>query len=328
MKSCLLSLLFLPFPLFAADIPEPPPFVKLVVDPVPEPAAAAPARLAFEPEMVDIPAGTFTMGCDGNRDDVEGGCDSDEKPTHKVSLGAFKLSKTEVTVVQFRAFVDATGYKTTAEEKGSCWSYDEKGSWSEVKGNSWRKLGFDQGDDHPVACVSWNDTQKYLEWLNGETKPEKPYRLPSEAEWEYAARGNQAKGDKDGAYPWGQKGSDGCDYANMADKKAKAKNPSWTTADCDDGYLYTAPIGKFKPNGYGLYDMHGNVWEWCQDWYGSEYYKSSPASAPEGLKEGTNRVLRGGSWYNSPWFVRSAYRHNSTPDYWSSHVGFRLAQGQ
>lgn len=302
--------------------PAPPPATK------PEPAAAK-AQSPLEPEMVPIPAGSFTMGCDGKRDDVEGGCEDDEKPAHKVTLAAFKLAKTEVTVAQFRAFADATGYRTTAETAGSCYSLDEKGAWGEVKGNSWRKLGFQQTDNDPVACVSWDDAQKYLEWLNGEIKPEKPYRLPTEAEWEYAARGDQSKGDKEGAFPWGQKGSDGCSFANMADQAAKEKYPDWTwVTSCNDGYIYTAPVGSFKPDGYGLYDMQGNVWEWVQDRYADDYYKSSPASAPQGPGSGSARVIRGGSWGFGPWFVRSAYRFRNSPDFRDFNVGFRLSQGQ
>ncbi|MBU0655169.1 MAG: SUMF1/EgtB/PvdO family nonheme iron enzyme [Gammaproteobacteria bacterium] len=292
--------------------------------PQPAPAAvetAPPARKSFEPEMVIVPGGTFTMGCDGARDDVEGGCQNDEKPAHQVTLDAFKLAQTEVTVAQFRQFVEKTGYKTTAETEGSCWSLDEKNSWSDVKGNSWRQLGYQQTDNDPVACVSWNDANAYIDWLKKETG--KPYRLPTEAEWEYAARGG-----KGGAYPWGQQGSAGCGYANMADQTAKEKFPNWLIADCNDGYIYTAPVGKFQPNGYGLYDMHGNVWEWVQDrWH--DDYKGAPVDG--GFWESGDsaaRVLRGGSWSLTPRRVRSAYRFNSPPGPRSRTFGFRLASGQ
>lgn len=272
--------------------------------------------------MVSIPGGTFTMGCDENRDNVEGGCSDDEKPPHEVTLTAFQMAKTEVTVAQFRAFIEATSYKTTAETAGSCYSLDEKGSWSDVKGNSWRKLGFTQTDNDPVACVSWDDANAYIDWLKKETG--KPYRLPTEAEWEYAARG----GKDDAAYPWGQKGSDGCRYANMADQKAKEKYPELTTTECNDGYIYTAPVGKFQPNAYGLYDMYGNVLEWVKDWYAGDYYKSSPASAPQGASTGTDRMLRGGAWIINAQFMRSALRFNGRPDDRRNFVGFRPAQGQ
>jgi hypothetical protein len=134
--------------------PKPAPIAPAEPTSIPIPAVSVATKQPFEPDMVDIPAGTFTMGCDGKRDDVEGGCSDDEKPAHKVTLKAFKMATTEVTVAQFRQFVDETDYKTTAETEGSCWSLDEKGSWADVKGNSWRKLGFEQTDNDPVACVT------------------------------------------------------------------------------------------------------------------------------------------------------------------------------
>jgi formylglycine-generating enzyme required for sulfatase activity len=255
--------------------------------------------------MVAIPAGSFTMGCDGKRDDVEGGCNNDEKPAHKVSISAFRMAKTETTVAQFRAFVGATGYKTTAEEKGSCWSYDAKGNWEDVKGNSWRKLGFEQGDNHPVACVSWDDTQVYLKWLNKASG--KIYRLPTEAEWEYAARGGT-----DTAYPWGN-------------AIGKGKANCWKDL-CGDKFDYTSPVGSFAENPFHLRDMHGNVWEWVSDWLGD--YAAEPQQDPQGANKGTYRVLRGGSWHNAPEHVRSANRFISTPADRNDIVGFRVAQGQ
>jgi len=250
----------------------------IVIPPVPAPPKQPePKSLPSEPEMIDILAKdskpvSFTMGCKEGRDDVEGGCDSDEKPAHKVTLTKpYKLAKTEVTVSQFRAFVEATGYKTTAEEKGSCWSWAD--GWKEVKGNSWRKLGFEQGEDHPVACVSWDDAQAYVDWLKKETQ--NPYRLPTEAEWEYAARGG-----KESAYPWGQ---------------SIGKNNANCSGDlCGDKFEYTSPVDSFAANPFGLKDMHGNVWEWVSDWYGG--YAAQPQQDPKGSSSGIFRVLRGGAW--------------------------------
>jgi formylglycine-generating enzyme required for sulfatase activity len=268
-----------------------------------------PARLPFEPEMADIPAGSFTMGCDPKRDDVEGGCFDDEKPAHKVTLNAFKMGKYEVTVAQFHQFVEETDYKTTAETEGSCYSLDEKGSWSYVKGNSWRKLGFDQTDNDPVACVSWNDTQKYLEWLNGKIKPDKPYRLPTEAEWEYAARGGT-----DSAYFWGNAIGKG--------------NANCANSSCGDKFDYTAPVGSFAANVYGLHDMNGNVWEWVLDTWHDDY-KGAPADGSAWESGGSaDRVLRGGSWGSSARGVRSALRYDHAPGYRFIDFGFRLASGQ
>jgi Uncharacterized conserved protein len=283
----------------------PPATAPAVAPPVTSSKKSEPKKLPFEPEMVEIPTGEFTMGCDGKRDDVEGGCSDDEKPAHKVKISTFKLAKTEVTVAQFRAFVDATGYKTTAEEKGSCWSLDAKGSWSDVKGNSWRKLGFKQDDDHPVACVNWDDAQAYVDWLKKETQ--QPYRLPTEAEWEYAARGG-----KEGAYPWEQ---------------SIGKNNANCLGDlCGDKFEYTSPVGSFAENPFGLKDMHGNVWEWVSDWKGA--YAAEPQQDPKGASSGTHRVLRGGSWDSDGRFVRSAFRDDRTPDARNNVIGFRPAQGQ
>ncbi|OQX05258.1 MAG: hypothetical protein BWK73_34100 [Thiothrix lacustris] len=243
------------------------------------PTAVIPASDVPEPEMVSIPAGTFTMGCDGKRDDVEGGCSDDEKPAHKVSISAFQMAKTEVTFDQWDAC-----------EKAEVCPHAEDEGWG--RGNL------------PVINVSWDDiTQKYIPWLNKETG--KTYRLPTEAEWEYAARGGT-----DTAYSWGNaiwKGNVNCD--NSA---------------CGDKFDYTAPVGSFAANGYGLHDMNGNVWEWCQDWYTSDYYASSPASNPKGAVRGASRVLRGGSWFYDAQYVRSAYRLHFTPGYRFNFMGFRL----
>ncbi len=297
-------------PVVSPSVATPPTPTPAVVPPVIPPQPPEPKTLPSEPEMVDIiPEGSkpvsFTMGCEEGRDDVEGGCVSDEKPAHQVTLTKpYKLAKTEVTVAQFRDFVKATDYKTTAEQKGSCWSLNAKGSWEDVKGNSWRKLGFKQDDDHPVACVSWDDAQAYVKWLSKETG--KSYRLPTEAEWEYAARSG-----KEGAYPWG---------------RSIGKNNANCSGDlCGDKFEYTSPVGSFAANSFGLKDMHGNVWEWVSDWSGD--YAANPQQDPEGASSGANRVLRGGSWSYGP-DVRSAYRLISSPDIRGSNFGFRPAQGQ
>jgi formylglycine-generating enzyme required for sulfatase activity len=154
-----------------------------------------------------------------------------------------------------------------------------------------------------VINVSWDDiTQKYIPWLNKETG--KTYRLPTEAEWEYAARGGT-----DTAYPWGNAIGKG--------------NVNCNNGSCGDKFEYTAPVGSFEANGYGLSDMHGNVWEWCEDWHGD--YASSPVSNPKGAASGADRVVRGGSWGDFAQFVRSARRDYNTPDARGIGLGFRLA---
>lgn len=272
-------------------------------------------RLPYEPIMREIPAGKFVMGCD---DKKEKGCQDDEKPPRTVSISKFLLAKTEVTVAQFRAFVEAKNYKTTAEKKGSCYSLDEKGKLS-GKGNSWKKLGFEQGDDHSVACVSHDDAKAYVSWLSDKTG--KKWRLPSEAEWEYAARaGIQIP------YYWDESAEKGCKFANMADKKAKTVFSNWSVADCDDGYVYTAPVGRFKANSLGLFDMYGNVWEWVEDkWHNS--YEGAPTNGRAWISgDSSNRVLRGGSWLDTPQNLRSAPRNFSAPGSRLNFFGFRPAQ--
>jgi formylglycine-generating enzyme required for sulfatase activity len=251
----------------------------------------------LEPVMEDIPAGTFTMGCDDERDNVEGGCYDGEKPAHKVTLNGFQMAKTETTVGQYMACVDA----------GACPQpeWQEKGSEYNIKTGTndlYKKFGNAlSAPNYPVVGVSWDNAKAYAEWLSKETG--KSYRLPTEAEWEYAARGGT-----DTAYPWGNaigKGNANCDNSS-----------------CGDKFEYTAPVGSFAANGYGLNDMNGNVWEWCQDWYGD--YSSSSVSNPKGVSSGTYRVLRGGAWDSYAQFVRSASRNYGTPGSRNYNIGFRL----
>ena len=261
------------------------------------------------PQMVYIPAGSFRMG------DIQGGGDSDEKPVHRVSVSAFLLGQTEVTVGQFRAFVDASGYKTEAEQGDGCYVY-ENGSWDWRSGKNWRNPGFKQSAEEPVVCVSWNDAQRYIEWLSKKTSSQ--YRLPTEAEWEYAARaGSETK------YFFGNSTSDLCRYANGA---ANETDFSWRNKDCRDGYKRTAPTASFTANAFGLYDMHGNVWEWTQDCLNSSY-QGAPSDGTAWLSGNcSRRVLRGGSWSINPNYLRSANRINNSTGNRYDNLGFRLAR--
>ncbi|OQX12334.1 MAG: hypothetical protein BWK73_15255 [Thiothrix lacustris] len=270
-------------PIVSSPVATPPTPASAVVLPATPPQPPEPKTLPFEPEMVAILAGKFTMGCDGKRDDVEGGCSDDEKPAHQVTLKAFQMGKYEVTFDQWDAC-----------EKAKACPHAEDQGWG--RGN------------RPVINVSWDDiTQKYIPWLNQETG--KTYRLPTEAEWEYAARGGT-----DTAYPWGNaigKGNANCDNSS-----------------CGDKFEYTAPVGSFAANGYGLNDMNGNVWEWLQDsWHGD--YKGAPVDGSAWESGGSaSRVLRGGSWDNDAQGVRSANRGHYTPGIRSYSLGFRLASGR
>ena len=250
------------------------------------------------PQMVYIPAGSFRMG------DIQGGDDSDEKPVHSVSVKAFLMSTTEVTVGQFRTFVKASSYKTEAEQGDGCYVY-ENGSWDKLSKANWRNPGFKQSANEPVVCVSWNDAQRYVDWLNKETGEQ--YRLPSEAEWEYAARaGSETK------YSWGN--SIGRNKANCDGCGSRWDNSQ------------TAPVGSFAANAFGLYDMHGNVWEWTLDCW-NDSYEGAPSDGTAWLSgDCGRRVLRGGSWNVNPYVLRSANRFNLTTGDRVNNFGFRLAR--
>ena len=274
------------------------------------------------PEMILIEAGRFTMGSP----DSEPGRQKDEGPQRKITLvRPFALARCETTVAEFRLFVEETGYVTEAETGKGCFALNDAGTQSEQrKDRHWRDPGFPQTDAHPVVCVSWNDAQAYAEWLGRRTGQH--YRLPSEAEWEYAARAGSTT-----SRFWGDDPNAGCAYANAADRALKRRYPEnrWLTAACDDGTVYTASAGSFKRNAFGLSDMLGNVWEWVQDCYGGNLV-SVPAdgTAWEGAqgKDCARRVLRGGGWSDRPGNVRSADRDRIHPDGANAFLGFRLAR--
>ena len=228
-------------------------------------------------EMVLIPAGSFAMG-DAMNEPEE--WMENARPVHKVELDAFYMDIHEVTVGQFREFVNQSGYK-----------YPDFG-WDEVA-----KISPD--DDYPMMYVNWNDATAYAEWASK--------RLPTEAEWEYAARGG-LEGQR---YPWG-------DEAPTAERANYNANVGETTI-----------VGSYPANGYDLYDMAGNVWEWCQDWYKEDYYSKSPVNNPQGPEDGSHRVLRGGSWNSDTSALRVDYRSefNPLPKVRDFINGFRCVSG-
>jgi formylglycine-generating enzyme required for sulfatase activity len=216
---------------------------------------------------------------------------TDERPAHRVELSAYYLDRHEVTNAQFAAFVKATGHRTAAEEAGTPESED---------GISWRRpFGAPARPDHPVVYVTWRDAWAYCAWKGG--------RLPTEAEWEKSARGTDGR-----LWPWGRGFDPG-------------RGNFWGVAD---GYEGLAPVGAF-PGGaspYGVLDLAGNVWEWCADWYGENYYATGPAQDPQGPEAGTYKVLRGGSWINHPGSLRAINRFKVLPVERSAYVGFRCAR--
>jgi len=296
-------------------------FVSLSPRPDAQMPVAAPSRHAIE--QVRIPAGTFVMGdSSGDRNPADG-----EVPLHEVALDAFDMDATSVTNADFAAFVEATGYVTEAESFGFSAVFhlaveaeeeDVLGVppgtpwWYGVKGADWRHPGGRNStfiDDHPVVHVSWNDAQAYCAWAGR--------RLPTEAEWEYAARGGLA-GKK---FPWGDEPVDeGGWRANIFQGTFPTENT------LEDGFLTTAPVRSFEPNGYGLWQPIGNVWEWCEDWFDPNAYRRSEAHDPRGPERGQARVLRGGSYLCHDSYCnryRNAARSQNTPDSSMGNAGFR-----
>ena len=265
-----------------------------------ESRASAKKRSQTAPEgMVYVQGGAFVMG---SPPDV--GHD-DESPAHEVCLNGFYIDKYEVTNAQFKQFVDTTGYVTDLEKDPSS-----------ALGRNWRqpygsKSSADDMLDHPVVCVTWKDANIYAQWAGK--------RLPTEAEWEKAARGTDAR-----VYPWGNTPLTG-ELSNIADKSAGLR---WSDSSLDDNYQHTAPVGSFPSgkSGYGAYDMAGNVWEWGLDWWGSDYYADSPVQNPTGPETGDFRVIRGGSWFDFLEGAKTPYRMYFRPQGASADIGFRCVR--
>ncbi len=264
------------------------------------------------PELVVVAAGTYMMGSPAS----EEGRYDDEGPRHRVTIGEpFAVGVYEVTRGEYGRFVATTG----RGPGGSCWEW--YGEWKEVSGRSWRNPGYAQTDRHPVACVSWNDAVAYVRWLSRKTG--ESYRLLSEAEWEYAARA----GTRTARY-WGESSASQCRYGNGADQALKRQDSEWKwiVAECDDRYHHTAPVGSYEANEYGLYDVLGNLWEWTADcWNGS--YAGAPSDGRAWEKgECGRRVARGGSWLDTPWDLRAAFRNWDGTGNRDSNFGFRVAR--
>jgi len=267
------------------------------------PAPARPAEERFtEPlaglEFILVPGGAYSRG------DFSGKGLAQERPAHAVSVSDFYLSRTEVTVAQYRAFVQATGYRTEAERAGGVVDIDPV-MMAPVKraGISWSSPGFPQDDRGPVVWVSWNDAAEYTLWLARATG--KSYRLPTEAEWEFAARergrdlpwSGTAEPERAGEYVWSAENSGGVPH----------------------------PVGGKRANALGFHDLCGNVWEWCMDWQAPYSASSETLHDPKGAFDGRFRVLRGGSWRVGREIARTTYRNGYRPDYAHASIGFRVA---
>ncbi|TFB56772.1 formylglycine-generating enzyme family protein [Cryobacterium tagatosivorans] len=275
-------------------------------------------------EQAALQGGRFLMGDstgDGNRPDGE-------TPVHQVEVAPFSIDVTSVTNADFARFVDATGYVTEAESFGFSAVFhlavealrDEIMGpatgvpwWYGVRGADWRHPGGSESsvdglDDHPAVHVSWNDAVAYCDWA--------ARRLPTEAEWEFASRGGL-----DGArYPWGEDLMAPHWRVNIFQGEFPNRNTS------EDGWSTTAPVRSYEPNGYGLWQTVGNVWEWCADWFDASYYLRSPLTSPTGPSEGASRVMRGGSYLCHSSYCnryRNSARSSNTPDSSMGNAGFR-----
>ena len=263
------------------------------------------------PELVVVPAGTYRMGSPAS----EVGRLTREGPVHEVHIvNPLAMGVHEVTRGEFSEFVADTGHSTG----DSCSTY-ENGEWQSRRGRTWRSPGFDQTDSHPVVCVSWSDAKAYVAWLSRRTG--QAYRLPSEAEWEYAARAGTRT-----ARHWGESDASQCQYANGRDQAFVRRYGDFDAISCNDGHAATAPVGSYKANGFGLHDVAGNVWEWVEDcWH--ESYEGAPAYG-EAWETGScqYRMRRGGSWHIEPRFLRSASRGTSESPVRGFWGGFRVAR--
>lgn len=272
-------------------------------------------------EFVYIPGGCFKMGQTEEetaqliKDEGKDLYDkrySRELPQHEVCVDSFYMGKFEVTLGEWQKFIKATNYRTDAEKNTERKGCGLATSWQNYReGLYWNDVGFSQSDRHPVGCISYNDAIEFIVWLGRQNKTN--YRLPTEAEWEYAARA----GTTDAAY--GMNVSDNiCKYANFSDRSRDLSKLSL----CNDGYVESAPVGSFQPNKFGLYDMLGNVYEWTSDWFEKGYYGKSPKDNPSGAPPGNTRIFRGGGWSRK--HVRFAMRNDLQPWFRITESGFRL----
>jgi formylglycine-generating enzyme required for sulfatase activity len=279
--------------------------------------------------MVLIPPGEFMMGSTTEQAAQASRWDpalkkeavNSEQPLHRVRITRpVYLSAHEVTRGQFARFIRATGYKTVCERPtGQGIGLDPaNGKFVADRKYNWRNAGFAQDDTHPVVNVTWRDAMAFCTWLTWQE--DRTYRLPTEAEWEYACRAGTAT-----LFSSGDDLAGLAKVANLSDEAAKQKFPRWRAIQARDGFVYSAPVGSFSPNAFELFDMHGNVREWCADWHAADYYTKSPDSDPLGPPSGTTRIFRGGGWTSTAADCRSASRGELKPTGAGINLGFRVA---
>jgi len=259
--------------------------------------------------------------------DKPAGCFADEYPRHRVRITqSFYLGKFEVTIGQFRRFSSETGYRTEAEADGQGgWGYNPETGKCEGRRPiyNWQTPGYPQTDNYPVVDVSFHDALAFCQWLS--KKEGRTYRLPTEAEWEYANRANTAK-----LYAGGDDPAMLASYARVVnlERHAKFEHVQDIEFQKGDPSAFPLPVGSLLPNGFGLYDVHGNVWEWVADWYAEDYYAKSPVDDPKGPHQGEVRVRRGGGWNSFPLWARSSFRNWITPGSRYVNLGFRVAMSR
>ncbi|WP_246061304.1 formylglycine-generating enzyme family protein [Paenibacillus oralis] len=287
-----------------------------------------PKAAGVQSNMIRLEGGTFLMGTD----DKEGFPTDGEGPVREVTVSPFYIDSYAVTNRQFSEFVRATGYRTDAEKFGNSFVFHlflppdvladttnvvmQTPWWRLIEGADWQHPeGADSGlqgrMDHPVVHVSWHDAEAYCRWAGK--------RLPTEAEWEYAARGGLVQK----KFPWGDELTpEGKHMCNIWQGKFPVQNEAL------DGYAGTAPVNAFEPNGYGLYNMAGNVWEWCGDWFDVRYHRTQDNVNPKGPSKGNVKSMRGGSYLCHHSYCnryRVAARSRNSPDSSSGNAGFRCA---
>jgi formylglycine-generating enzyme required for sulfatase activity len=259
--------------------------------------------------MVVLPSGRFMMGSPEHEPQRESWKAGTESPQHEVKIPRpFAIGRCAVTRGQFGAFITSTGHRT--DGGAYVWTGEH---WNKDPSKSWREPCFEQDDSHPVVCVSWNDAQAYVAWLSKASGAS--YRLPSEAEWEYACRAGTTT-----PFWWGSTiAPDQANYAGSAELyKGGGKKGEYRKR--------TVPAKSFEANPWGLYQVHGNVWEWCEDCW-NDHYKDAPADGSAWTAgDCSRRVLRGGSWFLSPQFLRSACRFRYDSDFRYDDIGFRVAR--
>ena len=272
------------------------------------------------PEMVVIPAGSFNMGSPENEADRG----LDEGPQHRVTITEFAIGKTEVSVAQFQQFVTATDYVTDAEKNSGnsqgCAAFKAGTVFGNTSQNHWKHPGFEQKENHPAVCLSWNDAQAYVSWLGLQTG--KRYRLPSEAEQEYAIRAGTAT-----PYAWGGEVNFACNYANVMDQASLAKFEGFPAVQCSDKFVLTSPVASFEANAFGVHDLVGNVVEWTADCSNANYEGAPTDGSAWTSGDCSRRVLSGAGWLDTPTHLRSAYRGRGAQSFRNIDTGVRLALG-